>query len=158
MADGITLNVENASLNVTHLEGVGLSSASKDDDKKLFKKDNQSELLEALKNLPESFRTVLSQTMESTGQSLFKGLFGEDSKDDDEPKAHFEKPSEKENDVKKLAAKYGTPALYLGSKIDDIIEFYLPFENSLRNLVVIKKVSITPKQYPRKMDKIKKKH
>ena len=46
----------------------------------------------------------------------------------------------------------------VGGKIDDIIEFYLPFENSLRNLVVIKKVSITPKQYPRKMDKIKKKH
>ena len=46
----------------------------------------------------------------------------------------------------------------LYDKIDDIIEFYLPFENSLRNLVVIKKVSITPKQYPRKMDKIKKKH
>lgn len=46
----------------------------------------------------------------------------------------------------------------VGGKIDDIIEFYLPFENSLRNLVVIKKFSITPKQYPRKMDKIKKKH
>ena len=44
----------------------------------------------------------------------------------------------------------------LDCKIEKIIEFNLPFENSRRNLVKIKKVNITNNKYPRNFDKIKK--
>ncbi len=122
MAEGVTLNIEKANINAKSLEGIGLSSKDPDN-KKLFKKDEQSELLKALTNLPESFRKVLKDTMTVTGQALLKDYFSSNKKSDDfeEPKSHFEKPTNKENDIKKLAAKYGTPALFLGSKIDDII-------------------------------------
>ena len=44
----------------------------------------------------------------------------------------------------------------LNSKLEDIVSFTLPFEESIRNLVVIKKISDTNKIYPRKYDKITK--
>lgn len=44
----------------------------------------------------------------------------------------------------------------LDSNIEDIISFNLPIENSVRNLVKIKKNKITNRKYPRKFDKIKK--
>lgn len=44
----------------------------------------------------------------------------------------------------------------LNGKLEDIISFSLPFENSVRNIVKIKKVDITPNGYPRSYDKIKK--
>ncbi len=45
----------------------------------------------------------------------------------------------------------------LGGKIEDIINFKLPYEESGRNIVKIKKVNETPLQYPRRYDKIMKK-
>ena len=45
----------------------------------------------------------------------------------------------------------------LKGKIEEVIEFNLPIEDSLRNIIKIKKVGITPKWYPRTYDKIKKK-
>lgn len=45
----------------------------------------------------------------------------------------------------------------LGGKIEEIINFKLPYEESGRNIVKIKKVSKTPLQYPRRYDKIMKK-
>ncbi len=45
----------------------------------------------------------------------------------------------------------------LKGKIEEVIEFNLPIEDSLRNIIKIKKVGITPKGYPRTYDKIKKK-
>ena len=42
----------------------------------------------------------------------------------------------------------------LNSKLEDIVLFTLPFEESIRNLVVIKKISDTNIMYPRKYDKI----
>ena len=44
----------------------------------------------------------------------------------------------------------------LNSTIDNIISFNLPIENSVRNLVIIKKNSKTDSKYPRNFDKIKK--
>lgn len=44
----------------------------------------------------------------------------------------------------------------LNSEIDSINEFTLPYENSLRNLVKIRKNERTSHKYPRKFDKIKK--
>lgn len=44
----------------------------------------------------------------------------------------------------------------LNSQITDIVSFNLPYENSIRNLVVIKKINNTNNMYPRKFDKIKK--
>lgn len=44
----------------------------------------------------------------------------------------------------------------LSGEIEELISFNLPFENSIRNLVKIKKVKIGLKQYPRSIDKIKK--
>ncbi len=44
----------------------------------------------------------------------------------------------------------------LDSNIETIKELYLPYENSLRNLVVIKKQKETNKKYPRKNSEIKK--
>lgn len=43
----------------------------------------------------------------------------------------------------------------LNSKIDDIIEFKLPVEGSIRNLIKIKKIGKINSIYPRKFDKIK---
>ena len=43
----------------------------------------------------------------------------------------------------------------LNAKINDIIKFKLPIENSNRTLIKIEKVSKTPKHYPRRFDKIK---
>ena len=42
----------------------------------------------------------------------------------------------------------------LNCEIKRVIEFKLPFENSIRNLVVIEKISETPLIYPRSYDKI----
>ena len=42
----------------------------------------------------------------------------------------------------------------LNSKLEDIVSFTLPFEESIRNLVIIKKLSDTNNMYPRKYDKI----
>jgi len=44
----------------------------------------------------------------------------------------------------------------LDSNIEQIETFYLPIENSLRNIIKIKKQTKTNPIYPRKMDKIKK--
>lgn len=46
--------------------------------------------------------------------------------------------------------------LKLNSNIEKIIKFTLPIENSIRNLVIIKKIGLTNKLYPRNNDKIKK--
>lgn len=121
MADGITLNADKVTLNTKSLEGIGLTP-KEDDAKKLFKKDEQSELMQAIKDMPESFREVLKETLQATGQSIVNEIFANEPKIQEEPKEHFQKPTDKINDVKKLTAKYGTPALYLGSKIDDIIK------------------------------------
>ena len=59
MADGITLNADKVTLNTKTLEGIGLTPKG-DDTKKLFKKDDQSELMQAIKDMPESFRQVLN--------------------------------------------------------------------------------------------------
>lgn len=121
MADGITLNADKVTLNTKSLEGIGLTP-KEDDTKKLFKKDDQSELIQAIKDMPESFRQVLKETLQATGQSIVNEIFANEPKTQEEPKEHFQKSTDKINDVKKLTAKYGTPALYLGSKIDDIIK------------------------------------
>ena len=121
MADGITLNANKVTLNTKSLEGIGLTP-KEDDTKKLFKKDDQSELIQAIKDMPESFRQVLKETLQATGQSIVNEIFANEPKTQEEPKEHFQKSTDKINDVKKLTAKYGTPALYLGSKIDDIIK------------------------------------
>lgn len=121
MADGITLNANKVTLNTKSLEGIGLTP-KEDDAKKLFKKDDQSELMQAIKDMPESFRQVLKETLQVTGQSIVNEIFANEPKTQEEPKEHFQKSTDKINDVKKLTAKYGTPALYLGSKIDDIIK------------------------------------
>ncbi len=124
MADGVTLKVNKANIQAKSLEGVGLTP--KNNDKDLFKKDDHTELMQALHDLPDSFREVLKQTMDATGQTFLKEFFNQKSNDTpEEPKEHFQKPTDKENDVKKLAAKYGTPALFLGSKIDDIIKILI---------------------------------
>ena len=44
----------------------------------------------------------------------------------------------------------------MNSELEDVINFTLPIENSVRNLVVIKKISYNDKRYPRKYDEIKK--
>lgn len=44
----------------------------------------------------------------------------------------------------------------LNSKIENIITFKLPIENSIRNLIVIKKIDKTNNLYPRKNEKIQK--
>lgn len=121
MADGLTINADKVNLNTKSLEGIGLTP-KEDDTKKLFKKDDQSELMQAIKDMPESFRQVLKETLQVTGQSIVNEIFANEPKTPEEPKEHFQKPTDKINDVKKLAAKYGTPALYLGAKIDDIIK------------------------------------
>ena len=121
MTDGITLNVDKVTLNTKSLEGIGLTP-KEDDTKKLFKKDDQSELMQAIKDMPESFREVLKETLQATGQSIVNEIFANEPKTQEEPKEQFQKSTDKINDVKKLTAKYGTPALYLGSKIDDIIK------------------------------------
>lgn len=121
MADGLTINADKVNLNTKSLEGIGLTP-KEDDTKKLFKKDDQSELIQAIKDMPESFRQVLKETLQATGQSIVNEIFANEPKTQEEPKEHFQKPTDKINDVKKLTAKYGTPALYLGSKIDDIIK------------------------------------
>ena len=121
MADGITLNADKVTLNTKSSEGIGLTP-KEDDTKKLFKKDEQSELMQAIKDMPESFRQVLKETLQATGQSIVNEIFANEPKTQEEPKEHFQKSTDKINDVKKLTAKYGTPALYLGSKIDDIIK------------------------------------
>lgn len=46
----------------------------------------------------------------------------------------------------------------LDSKIDEVIEFKLPIENSTRTLIKIKKLSKTNVKYPRKYSEIKKNH
>ena len=42
----------------------------------------------------------------------------------------------------------------LGGNIEEIIKFSLPYEESARNIIKIKKVNNTPKEYPRRYDKI----
>ena len=42
----------------------------------------------------------------------------------------------------------------LGGSIEEIISFNLPIEESGRNIVKIKKIKTTPKEYPRRYDKI----
>ena len=44
----------------------------------------------------------------------------------------------------------------LGGEIEKIETFYLPIENSIRNIIVIKKKEKTNERYPRRMDIIKK--
>lgn len=46
----------------------------------------------------------------------------------------------------------------LGCKLDKIIEFKLPIEDSNRALLVIRKTKPTPQKYPRRIDQIKKMH
>ena len=43
----------------------------------------------------------------------------------------------------------------LNAKVNNLVRFKLPIENSNRTLVEVKKLSKTPKQYPRRFDKIK---
>lgn len=45
----------------------------------------------------------------------------------------------------------------LGGNIEEIINFKLPKENSIRTLIKIKKIKPTPQEYPRTYDKITKK-
>jgi 16S rRNA G527 N7-methylase RsmG len=45
----------------------------------------------------------------------------------------------------------------LKSELIEIKEFHLPFENSVRSLVLIRKSQKTDKMYPRRVEKIKKK-
>ena len=45
----------------------------------------------------------------------------------------------------------------LSSKIEKIITFNLPYENSVRNFIVIKKLGKIDNKYPRSYDKIIKK-
>ena len=47
--------------------------------------------------------------------------------------------------------------LVLNGKIEDICEFNLPIEESLRTLIKFKKINYNPPKYPRRYDKIKKK-
>lgn len=47
--------------------------------------------------------------------------------------------------------------LILKSEIEDIFEFNLPFEESCRTLIKVKKIGNNPLKYPRRYDKIKKK-
>ena len=42
----------------------------------------------------------------------------------------------------------------LGGNIEEIIKFSLPYEESTRNIIKIKKITNTPKEYPRRYDKI----
>ena len=44
----------------------------------------------------------------------------------------------------------------LNSKIENIVTFKLPIENSIRNLIIIKKIDKTTSIYPRKNEKIQK--
>ena len=44
----------------------------------------------------------------------------------------------------------------MNSELENVISFTLPIENSVRNLVVIKKIGYNDKRYPRKYDEIKK--
>ena len=44
----------------------------------------------------------------------------------------------------------------LNSNLEDIVSFTLPYEESIRNLVIIKKLKETNNIYPRKYDKITK--
>lgn len=44
----------------------------------------------------------------------------------------------------------------MNSKLEKVINFTLPIENSIRNLVVIKKIDYNNSKYPRKFDEIKK--
>jgi len=44
----------------------------------------------------------------------------------------------------------------LGGTIEEIVSFNLPIEESGRNIIKIKKIKNTPKEYPRRYDKIKK--
>ena len=44
----------------------------------------------------------------------------------------------------------------MNSKLEKVINFTLPIENSVRNLVVIKKIDYNNSKYPRKFDEIKK--
>lgn len=44
----------------------------------------------------------------------------------------------------------------LGVKLENIVKFKLPIEESNRSLVIIKKTTKTPNKYPRRIDKIKK--
>ena len=44
----------------------------------------------------------------------------------------------------------------LGGRIEEVISFELPIENSLRNILVVKKIKDTPGKYPRKFASIKK--
>ena len=48
-------------------------------------------------------------------------------------------------------------AKVLNLKLEKTDEFYLPIENSKRTLILYKKMTKTPKEYPRKFDQIKKK-
>ena len=77
MADGVTLKVNKANIEAKSLEGVGLTP--KNNDKDLFKKDDHTELMQALHDLPESFREVLKQTLEATGQTFLKEFFNQKS-------------------------------------------------------------------------------
>jgi len=45
----------------------------------------------------------------------------------------------------------------LGGNVEEIIKFSLPFEESKRNIVKVKKEKNTPKEYPRRYEKILKK-
>ncbi|MCF0126006.1 MAG: hypothetical protein HUJ68_09705 [Clostridia bacterium] len=131
MADGINLNISSANVNIKGL-GDGLTPTEKDD-KKLFNNDDQSELLKTISSLPENFRRVLSETLSVTQQNLFDNILSEVEDREKEIKANFEKPSDKIGDVKKLSSAFGTPALFLGSKIDDILTILKKPRNEAAN-------------------------
>ena len=42
----------------------------------------------------------------------------------------------------------------LGGNVEEIIKFSLPYEDSTRNIIKIKKITNTPNKYPRRYDKI----
>ena len=44
----------------------------------------------------------------------------------------------------------------MDSVLENVISFTLPIENSVRNLVIIKKIGYNKERYPRKFDEIKK--
>lgn len=60
------------------------------------------------------------------------------------------------SDVSEELSKISNCEVKLNIKLDNKLEFYLPYENSLRTLVSFRKISETNKIYPRRYSEIKK--
>ena len=59
-------------------------------------------------------------------------------------------------EAKEELSNINNALLVLNGKIEDVCEFNLPIEDSLRTLIKIKKTNSNPSKYPRRYDKIKK--